>query len=202
MNPDLEWVAEYVPMARRIAESFARSYRRNADEVEQEILLDLCERSHRLAEPRSEALIYSIMKHRATGYCKGERNREFYLTDQYVYTPGEVAALLPAFLAGDGACRDVVTLSGSRRMPTLDEYDEYGQAAEMNPRADGSFPAEVIEENAAERLDLASAFDRLSPKHQAVLYDRFIGEYAGDGNYRKQVTRAIDALTERMNGFA
>ncbi len=178
-SPDLEWIVAYLPMAETIAVRYGAAYGRYWEDVRQEIMLDLCERSAAFpTEKRGDGpLLRVMMERRAAEYCKGERNREAYLNDQFAYSPDEVRAMLPDLFADREHWASVD--------PTTEPYI---------PHAAG--------EGIAELLDIERGYSALPAHLQSALWARFADGHIGDGAARKDVTRAIDALTERINGLA
>lgn len=172
-HSDVELTALARAVGRRVARKWPGS---DPEDLAQEGLLRLYEKADMLAG-KDTKYFYRVMERAAMSYASKQRYMELVETSQYVYTPGEVRAMLegPYF---DAEAWDVPQQKDD---PARDWIEAGTEGVSL--------------------MDMRTAFDRLSHSDQQVLNTRYFtnGGKVGDETEQKAVQRAVDRLTIRMN---
>ncbi|WP_170026629.1 hypothetical protein [Actinomadura oligospora] len=163
-------------MASRVGRDVARQYPGiEAEDIASEAVTRFLEKAKRIGDAEA-AYVYRVLERDAAAYAAKLRYDYVISTSQYVYTPREVRALL-AEVYFDASAWDVPT-----------GKDDW-LSAEIEGRSIG-----------ISLMDLRVGMDRIKPEYRSILERRF---YHGDDSmHRKDVTRAIDALTRAVNRIA
>ncbi|MFJ8384711.1 hypothetical protein ACIQ9Q_09390 [Streptomyces sp. NPDC094438] len=169
---------EIINTARKAAVRLARenSYC-EADDIEQYILLKYWESRKRFGtyEPRA---LYTVFQSIGVEHCKAERLHYTYNTAEWIYTPKEVRNVLQHAYYREEA-RELIP---NRKDDLLRVAGDPGSIA-------------------LSIWDIDEAMNALSDAHQAAIERAFLHEEKplhGSANH-KQLQRAIDRLTERLN---
>ncbi|WP_433332574.1 hypothetical protein [Spirillospora sp. CA-294931] len=166
-----------IEMANRAGRDVARQYPGiEAEDITSEALTRFYEKLPRMADDVEVRYVYRVLERDAASYAAKVRYDYVISTSQYVYTPREVRALLKEIYF-DPTAWDVPT-----------GKDDW-LSAEIQGRSIG-----------ISLMDLKVGMDRIKPEHRSILERRFFHE--DDSMHRKDVTRAVDALTRVVNRIA
>ncbi|MEU5878207.1 hypothetical protein [Spirillospora sp. NPDC047279] len=166
-----------IELANRVGRDVARQYPGlEAEDLASEALTRFQEKLPRMSDDVGVSYVYRVLERDAARYAAAVRYDYVISTSQYVYTPREVRALLKE-LYFDPAAWDVPT-----------GKDDW-LSAEISGRAIG-----------ISLMDLRVGMDRIKPEYRSILERRFFHE--DDSMHRKDVTRAVDALTRVVNRIA
>ncbi|MFE9120850.1 hypothetical protein [Streptomyces sp. NPDC007172] len=169
---------EIINTARKAAKRLARENAYcEADDIEQYILLKYWESRKRFEsyEPRA---LYTVFQSIGTEHCKAERLHYTYNTAEWIYTPKEVRNVLQHAYYREEA-RELIPNRKDDLLRVLHD------------------PSSI----ALSIWDIDEALSRLSDVHQAAIERAFLHEEKplhGSAEH-KQLQRAIDRLTERLN---
>lgn len=172
----IDW-ERFQKIAPRVARKTAHDFPGvDAEDIEQEIYLHIAENPsvYKRGAGHSDEQVAGIMKGPARKYAGKERYAFIHFSAEWIYTPKEVRALFEeAFF-------------------TTDLWSQ------MPQKDDG---VTINAKNVVVCLwDLSNAFDSLTPDEQAIVSKRY--EYGEEltVNERKELQRAIDKVTMRLNG--
>ncbi|MFI6685346.1 hypothetical protein [Streptomyces sp. NPDC050485] len=169
---------EIINTSRRVASKLQRENPYcEADDISQFILLKYWESRHRF-DSYEPAVLYTIFRGIGVEHCKAERLHYTYNTAEWIYTPKEVRNVLQHAYYREEA-RELIP---NRKDDLLRVAGDPGSVA-------------------LSIWDIDEAMSSLSDAHQAAIERAFLHEEKpphGSAEH-KQLQRAIDRLTERLN---